>query len=130
MNAVTVPVLLKLKILPGSTPYIFGGGEVGYILNGKATYTYTSNGETQKGEEDLLKKDANGETALNQIDYGLVFGGGFELNLGGLKFTIEGRYHMGLANLFKQTAASEGQGATSSDYVHTKALVILAGIKI
>ena len=129
MNAVSVPVLIKIKLLRGTTPFLFGGGEVSYILNGKAKYTVTSNGETQKGEEDLLKKDANGETALNQIDYGAVFGAGFEMNLGGLKFTIEGRYYMGLANLFKQTAASEGQGSKSSDYVHSKALVVLAGIK-
>lgn len=129
MNAVSVPVLIKVKILRGSTPFLFGGGEVGYILNGKMKYTITQNGETQKGEEDLLKKDENGETALNQIDYGAVFGAGFEINLGGLKFTIEGRYHMGLANLFKQTTATGDQGATSSDYVRSKALVVLAGIK-
>lgn len=129
MNAVSAPVLIKIKLLRGTTPFLFGGGEVGYILNGKMTYSFTSNGETQKGEEDLLKKDENGETALNRIDYGLVFGGGFELNLGGVKFTIEGRYHMGLANLFKQTTATDDQGSTSSDYVRSKALVVLAGIK-
>jgi len=129
MNAVSVPVFIKIKLLPGTTPFLFGGGEVSYILDGKAKYTYTSAGETQKGEEDLLKADENGETALNRIDYGAVFGAGFEMNLGGMKFTIEGRYYMGLANLFKQTAASEGQGSKSSDYVHSKALVVLAGIK-
>ena len=129
MNAVSVPVLIKIKILPGSTPFLFGGGEVGYILNGKAKYTITSDGETQKDEEDLLKADENGEIGVNRIDYGLVFGAGFEMNLGGLKFTIEGRYHMGLANLFKQTKASEEAGTTTSDYVHSKALVVLAGIK-
>jgi hypothetical protein len=128
-NEISVPVLIKIKLLRGTTPFLFGGGEIGYILNGKTTYSFTSNGETQKGEEDLLKADANGENSINRIDYGAVFGGGFEINLGGLKFTIEGRYHMGLANLFKQTAANEGQGATSSDYVRTKALVVLAGIK-
>ncbi len=129
MNAVTIPVFIKIKILPGTTPFLFGGGEVGYILDGKLKSTITQNGETQKSEEDLLKADANGQTGINRIDYGAVFGGGFEINLGGMKFTIEGRYHMGLANLFKQTTTSEGQGSTSSDYVRTKALVVLAGIK-
>jgi hypothetical protein len=129
MNAVTVPVLLKLKILPGSTPFIFGGGEAGYILDGKSKYTITQSGQTQSGEQDLFEKDANGETALSHIDYGLVFGAGFEANLGGIKFSIEGRYHMGMANLFKQTQSSEGQGSTANDYVHSKALVVLGGIK-
>ncbi len=129
MNAVSIPVFIKIKILPGSTPFLFGGGEVGYILDGKLKSTITQNGETQNSEEDLFKADANGQTGLNRIDYGAVFGAGFEINLGGMKFTIEGRYHMGLANLFKQTTTSEGQGSTSSDYVRTKALVVLAGIK-
>lgn len=125
-NEVSVPVFIKIKLLRGSTPYFFGGGEVGYVLSGKMTYSYTANGETTKDEEDLLKKNEQGETTLNRIDYGMVFGAGAELNLGGLKFTIEGRYHMGLANMFKQTQST---AAKSDDYFRSKALVVLAGIK-
>jgi len=130
MNAVTVPVLLKIKLLRGTTPYLFGGGEVGYILDGKAKYSISQGGQSQSGSQDLLEKDENGENPLNRIDYGVIFGGGFELNLGGLRFTIEGRYHMGLANLYKETASGQQAGTTSSDYIHSKALVVIAGIKI
>jgi|GEM_PF-581209 len=130
MNAITVPLLLKLKILPGTTPYIFGGGEVGYILDGKVKYSITQDGQNQSGEEDMLQKDANGETTLNRIDYGVVFGGGFELALGGMRLTVEARYHMGLANLNKETAASKEAGVTGTDYIRTKALVVIAGIKL
>ena len=127
INEISVPVFIKMKILPGSTPFIFGGGEIGYVLSSKLKYSYTYNGETEKGEEDLL--NVEGESNLNRIDFGLVFGGGYEMNLGGMRLTIEARYYMGLANLNKQTQASEEEGITSSDYLHTKALVILGGIK-
>jgi len=128
INEISVPVFIKIKILPGSTPFFFGGGEVGYVLSSKVISSVTSNGETQKDEQDLLKDD-NGESSLNRIDFGLVFGGGYEMNLGGMRLTIEARYYMGLANLLKQTKASEDGGAKSSDYFHSKALVILGGIK-
>jgi hypothetical protein len=127
IDEISVPVFFKMKILPGSTPFIFGGGEIGYVLSSKLKYSYTYNGESQTGEEDLLNVD--GESNLNRIDFGLVFGGGYEMNLGGMRLTIEARYYMGLANLNKQTQASEDEGVTSSDYLHTKALVILGGIK-
>jgi len=127
INEISVPVFIKMKILPGSTPFIFGGGEIGYILSSKLKYSYTYNGESETGEEDLLNVD--GESNLNRIDFGLVFGGGYEMNLGGMRLTIEARYYMGLANLNKKTQASEDEGVTSSDYLHTKALVVLGGIK-
>jgi uncharacterized protein YraI len=128
-NAVTVPVLLKLRILPGSTPFVLAGGEVGYLLTGTLDWSYTSGGKTEKGKEDLLKEDENGDVAFNRLDYGAVFGGGFELRLAGLTLTVEGRYHLGQANLLKMTKAAEAAGQTSADYMKTKALVVLAGLK-
>ncbi len=50
INEISVPVFIKMKILPGSTPFIFGGGEIGYVLSSKLKYSYTYNGETQTGE--------------------------------------------------------------------------------
>lgn len=126
VDEISVPVFFKMKILPGSTPFIFGGGEVGYVISSKLKYT-VSNGESESGETDLL--NIGGESTINRIDYGLVFGAGYELNMGSMDLTIEGRYYMGLANLNKQTEASEAEGVKSNDYFHTKALVVLAGIK-
>lgn len=128
-NQISVPVLVKFKLLKGSTPFIFAGGEAAYILSSKVVYSYTTNGVTTKGEEDLLKKDENGEVNLNRFDYGAVFGAGFELNLAGLRFSIEGRYHLGMANLFKTSKATAGTPAEDDDYVRSKAIVVLAGIK-
>jgi len=126
IDEISVPVFFKMKILPGSTLFIFGGGEIGYVLSSKLKYTL-SNGDSESGETDLL--NVGGEATINRIDYGLVFGAGYELNMGSMNLTIEGRSYMGLANLDKKAEASEGMGVTSSDYLHTKALVVLAGIK-
>jgi len=128
-NQISVPVFVKVKILRGSTPFVFAGGEVGYVLSSKLTYSYTADGKTTKGEEDLLKKDKNGEIYINRLDYGAVFGAGFEMNLGGLVLSIEGRYHMGMANLFKSTKTTEGTAIKDNDYIRSKAIVVLGGIK-
>jgi len=129
VNQISVPAFVKVKILRGSTPFIFAGGEVGYVLSGKLTYSYTADGKTTKGEQDLLKKDKNGEIYINRLDYGAVFGAGFELNLGGLALSIEGRYHMGMANLFKSPKTTEGTAIKDNDYIRSKAIVVLGGIK-
>jgi opacity protein-like surface antigen len=128
-NEVSVPVLLKFRLLPGTTPYVLAGGEVGYILSSSMDWSYTSGDQTEKGKEDLLKKDENGEVYINQLDYGAVFGGGFEVRLAGLTLSVEGRYHLGQANLLKQTKAGEGGGQKDEDYIRSKALVVMAGIK-
>ena len=128
-NEVSVPVLLKFRLLPGTTPYVLAGGEVGYILSSSLDWSYTSGDQTEKGKEDLLKKDENGEVYINQLDYGAVFGGGFEVRLAGLTLSVEGRYHLGQANLLKQTKAGEGGGQKDEDYIRSKALVVMAGIK-
>jgi len=129
MNEISVPAFIKFKILPGSTPFLFGGGEVGYVLSSKMSYTYTDAAGSHSDSSDLLNPEGGGESSLNRIDYGLVFGGGYEANLGGMRLTVEGRYYMGLANLLKVTQAAEGEGASSTDYFHSKAVVVLAGIK-
>jgi len=129
MNEISIPAFIKFKILPGSTPFLFGGGEVGYVISSKMTYSYSNSSGSKSDSADLLNPEGGGESSLNRLDYGLVFGGGYEANLSGLKFTVEARYYMGLANLMKVTKADESQGASSSDYFHTTALVFLAGIK-
>ena len=38
-TAITLPIMLKVRFMPGTTPYILAGGEVGYILNQKVVIT-------------------------------------------------------------------------------------------
>lgn len=126
LDEISVPALLKFRFLPGSTPYIVGGGEIAYVLSAKSKYTATdaTTKKTYAGTTDLKKDSEN----LNTIDYGLVFGAGFELNSGFLPFYIEGRYHMGLANMFKKDAETP-QDVKDTDSVRTTAIVVTAGVK-
>lgn len=125
LDQASVPVLLKFKFLPGSTPYVFGGGELSYVISSKASYEATINGESKKGEQDLLKANSEGETGLNRFNYGIVVGGGYEMNMGGMILGIEGRYYMGLSNVYKKTAST----GDSSGWIHANAIVVLGVIK-
>jgi opacity protein-like surface antigen len=125
LDEVSVPVLLRYRFLEGTSPYILGGGEVAYIISSKAKYTATDNAtqQTYSGTEDLDQTEN-----LNKLDYGLVFGVGLEVTSLAVPIFIEGRYHMGLANIFKTTADTPAQ-AKDNDWVRTKAVIVTLGIK-
>jgi hypothetical protein len=114
-NAVTLPVTIKVRFLRGAmTPYIFAGGEVGYILDAKLKIDiYT--GEVVP-DQDLLE-----DGDINRLIYGVVFGGGFEFQVGGMNLLLEGRYRLGLSNLIKDP--------DPGDYMKPTALTFLLGIK-
>ena len=124
-DEVSVPVLIKLRLMPGSTPYILGGGEIAYMVSTKADYDVTDGdtGQSYSGTEDL--GDAEN---LNKLDYGAVFGAGFEMNTGSIPFFVEGRYYLGMANLFKNTDTTPS-GVQDDDWVRTRAIVVLIGAK-
>lgn len=122
VDEISLPVLLKLKLFPGSTPYVLGGGEIAYVLSNKAKYSISdeSTGLTLSGSEDLKE-------STKEIDYGLVFGAGFELNTGIMALMIEGRYHMGLANVTK--TSEKIPDMDEKDWIKTNAIVLLLGIR-
>jgi opacity protein-like surface antigen len=103
LDVISVPALVKVKILPGPSPYVLGGGEFSYILTHKL--------------DDVDIKDTT-----KSIDYGLVFGAGYELSMPGASLYVEGRYHLGIANILKDPAVGES--------LKTKSLVVIVGIKI
>ena len=66
LNEITIPMLVKIRLKPDSSPYILGGGEFSFILSqkekpGNCPY-----------EIYLMPP------SYKKYDYGLVFGGGFE----------------------------------------------------
>ena len=116
LNQISVPVLLKFNLpVSGINPYLLGGGEIGYIASAKINYTATDGVDTESGEEDI-KED------LATIDYGLVFGGGIGIPLGGMNVFVELRYHLGIANLVKDPM--EGDPTVKSTM-----LLFVAGLK-
>jgi hypothetical protein len=122
-NMISVPVLLRFNVLSQPAVYFLGGGEVAYILDGKTDYTYTmSTGEKETGSEKIEKDN------LNEIDYGVVFGGGFGMNFGRMQLFVEGRYHLGLANLEKTPAGTEAEGTENAE-PKTRLFLVMVGIK-
>ncbi|MBN2346051.1 MAG: outer membrane beta-barrel protein [Candidatus Aminicenantes bacterium] len=109
--ALTLPVLLKVRFLAGTTPYILAGGEVGYLLNQKVVITAPDGTTT---EEDISDD-------VNRLYYGLCFGGGVEMQAGSMDLLLEMRYRLGLSNLIKEP----DPGA----YAKPTALSFLLGIK-
>ena len=110
-TAITMPIMLKVRFLKGTTPYLLAGGEVGYILNQKVVATAADGTEA---EEDITDE-------INRLYYGVCFGGGFELQAGGMNVLFEARYRLGLSNLVKEPEEGE--------YVKATALSFLLGFR-
>jgi len=81
LSELLFPAMVKIKFLPGTSPYIFGGGEIGYVLS------YKSSGATALAGRDVVKS----------FDYGLIVGAGVEIWFGSAGIFVEGRYHYGMA---------------------------------
>lgn len=110
-TAVTLPIMLKVRFLRGTTPYVLAGGEVGYLLNQKVVVTAADGTTTEEDTTDHV----------NRLVYGLVFGGGVELQAGGMNLLLEARYLLGLSNLIKDPEP----GA----YMKPTALTFMLGVK-
>jgi hypothetical protein len=112
LDMLSFPMLLKLKILRGSSPYILGGGEFSFVLSHKSRIILSGKKMPMEDERESLKS----------YDIGLVLGIGFEIDVKVLSFYIEGRYHSGLRDLSKDKLYFTS--------LHTSALALLLGIKI
>lgn len=83
---ILVPLMVKYKFWPNTSPFIFGGIEAGYVISYKAKDSSTT----------LDVKDN-----VKAWDYGFVGGVGIDLWVGDIAITVEGRYHYGMADMGK-----------------------------
>ncbi len=104
-------ILAKFKFMPGSTPYVFGGADAGYLLSQKTTIEAA--GQTQSSTE---------MEGINRIAYGLDFGAGYELHMQGMVLLVEAKYYLGLSNQIKDPE----EGA----YIKPNGITIGVGIKL
>lgn len=102
-SALFLPVLVKARFLPGTTPYLLAGGEAGYLLSHK---TVSSDPAGNEATEDNIAE-------VNRLLFGLVFGGGVELRAGGIDLLLEARYRLGLNNMVKEPEAGESMKYTA-----------------
>jgi hypothetical protein len=103
-------LLAKVRFIPGSTPYFLAGADVGYIMHQKL-----------KTEEAGYSAETDELENTNRAIYGLDFGAGYELDMGGFFLFLEGRYNLGLSNLIKKPQGDES--------VKSNAINIIAGLK-
>jgi len=118
ISEISVPILLNVNILSSPLIYGLGGGEIAYVMSAKAKY-FVSDGVTEESGEEDVKEDTS------QIDYGLVFGGGVGMPLGPVTLFGELRYHLGLANMEKNTP----EGVEEQTSPKTRMFLIVAGIR-
>ena len=103
LNALSFPMLIKIKLRSGPSAYFLGGGELSLILTHKI---------------DGMNITENYKT----FDYGLIAGGGIEIKMKKSIVCLEGRYHFGLRDILKKHWRLES--------IKTNAIVLLVGIKI
>ncbi len=105
LEELSFPLLAKISLLPGTSPYVLGGAEFSFVLSHSAD-GYSLTQQTKK------------------TDYGLVFGVGFSKKLKKSSFFIEARYHLGLQSL------SKVESFYYFHYEKTRSLVLLLGFSI
>lgn len=112
LHVIHIPILLKIKFLRGSSPYILGGHEWSLVLS--------------HGCRPFLNGQTGDNVSITEftetLESGLVYGGGFEIKLKKTTLFIEARLLNGLNNIIK--------GQIDWETVKTRTIVIFAGFKI
>jgi len=123
IDELCLPILAKFRLLPNPTPYVVGGGEIAYIVSSKAIYDFNNltEGESFSGTEDYKE-------GVNRIDFGLVFGGGIEFKAGPVLVLVEGRYHVGLADI--AGTDPDIPEVKKDDWIKTNAIAVFLGVKL
>jgi len=123
INQIAIPVLLRLKFMPGTSPYLLLGGAVSYILSSTADYSISDNtGPLDSGSQDLLKDDTGEDPEiLSRLDYSIIGGVGLELAMGTMRLYFEGRYIYGMANIIHEAQRD------AADWMKLSTILIMGG---
>lgn len=112
LDAFSILSLIKFRFFPGSSPYVFAGGELSHVYSDRESPSAWI----------IPYEEMDTFNIKRSFDYGLVFGAGFEMKEKIFTFFIEGRYHLGLGNIAKEPVDWES--------VKTRAFALIFGIKI
>lgn len=132
-NYLELPIhfVYKLKSLQ-----IYAGPYVAYGLGGKAKTEWTFGDETETDELKFVSKlgevswedymeQADDESFLNALDYGLNFGLGYELN----GILINAGYSMGFGNVLPKIENDEDEDTMKNSVISISAAYLLSGKK-
>lgn len=92
-NAFLLPLLLKYKLEPESSPFALGGISFGLVLSPKDKVDFV---DGEIWEEEIRAED------YNKLIFGLVLGAGYELWRKDFKLFLKAYCHLGLTNLMKE----------------------------
>ena len=115
LREISLPIFLKLRLRRTSTPYLLGGFEFAFILSHDSTEV-----EIDLVEQEPIERDLGVST--KSFDFVTVLGAGIEMNIQGVTFFVEGRYHLGMKNIIS--------GYYPLESIKTKSEVLLFGFKI
>ncbi len=110
LNEISVPILMKVRLKTGSSPYILVGGELSFIISHNFKIE-----EEGWGTIWMLPE-------TKWAYYGIVFGCGFEWKKNRISPIIEARYYLGLTNIFKSYPSG-------TPLVKPRTIVFLVGLK-
>jgi len=105
LNYIRVPILLvgRLASLDGPLyPILYAGPQVAFETSCNVNRE-EGGGSTSTGCD---SEELDDPLDTNNVEFGLVFGGGVEVQFGGLKGQLDARYNLGLTNLNGGTDAS------------------------
>lgn len=115
LNTINLPLLLKIKLKPDSSPYVLCGFEYSYILSHDLKVTIENVMEPNLYDQDLI-----GQTSKS--DFGYILGGGFEIKIQGITFFVEGRFSFGTKNIMSEPYPV--------DSISTKSEMLFFGFKL
>lgn len=107
LDYIEVPVLLKYAITQGASRsfHVFGGPSMAFKVRSRATASF--GGTTVE----------TGEENIKDTDFGVVFGAGMDFG----KWSVDGRYTMGLADI--------NNDESDDTKIRTRTISVLAGIR-
>ena len=113
-----VPLFLKLSLGSGAAqPYVMAGPSIGFRLNSELSV-----------EDEGISGTFDADEVTESMDFGVDFGAGLNLRLSGVSLFVEGRYDLGVADVF---TGGEVAGQVADDVeVFTRGLQTMAGITI
>ncbi len=97
LDTLSLPVLLKIKFLPRSSPYVFGGVEPSFIMS--HNYRESIGWHIVPPAEEEWGYRLSLKHITKSINYGSVIGGGFELKKEKASVFIEVRSRLGIKNI-------------------------------
>lgn len=119
---IEIPILFKYSLTSGNIkPYLMAGPTIGILTSA----------ELQMTMMDIVSFGVDIKDQSESLDYGIVFGAGVSIPIGNPSLFVEGRYSLGLADVFKGTEAVDEDDLELEDakVTHT-GIQIMAGISI